>query len=891
MFTEEEVWAVIRDSDGNRAPGPDGFNMSFFKRYWASIKDEFMKFFSDLYHNQNWDASLNHSFITLIPKKPNPVALDEFRPISLLNCAYKILANVLGRRLRMVLDQLISKSQLAFIQGRQILDCSMIANEVIDSVYQSGSSGVAFKIDFKKAYDSVDWNFLLRIMKGMGFGVRWRRWIHRCVSTASISVLVNGAPTDRFSISKGLRQGCPLSPLLFNLVGEALSLMLYKAVGIGLFKGIQIGSNSNSVLISHLQFADDLLVFCEASGSQVLAVKRVLRVFELASGLRLNLKKSKVFGMNVDQEILLSWANSIGCSMGFLPTEYLGLPLGVRHNSIKLWEPILKKLSTKLVSWKSHLLSFGGRICLVKSVLSSLSVYFMSLFRMPVAVTKRITGMVSNFLWGGASDKRRIHWVSWSLLCQPLENGGLGLLDFGTQNRCLLVYPSPPVSRKSSWVWKGIMNSSFADDSFGHIFQNNLCLRVGDGRFIRFWSDIWLCDQPLSTKFPRIFALAINKIGVIAEFGVRRLNHWVWDIHLRRCLFDWEVPSWNELLSLLESFQSSGLGRDWVQWVGSSDGLYSIKSLKLQLNLASSSEVNWKKMVWIGLAPPKVEAFMWLILHERVPVKVELLKRGVSGVADDLCPFCNQAKETVEHLFFTCSVAWQLWVSIASRWGVSLVLHHNPLQFMVGWPHICSKLSRDIMWLLTAFAIVWTLWLHRNDIIFQGKSCDPAQLAFNAKLRAAWWWKARNTDSSILLDSIIADPSLPSSSGKASPVSRALEGKCGVGGVLRDENGSTLMEFSLSIGYGSAFLAEILAIKFAVERFMSSLWADRSRLVIESDSSTTVAWVLNPSLASSPFSELVQGIHPFFTDGCWFIRHIRRIQNVHTDFLAKAGIG
>ncbi|KAK8657437.1 hypothetical protein V6N13_035677 [Hibiscus sabdariffa] len=119
----------------------------------------------------------------------------------------------------------------------------------------------------------------------------------------------------------------------------------------------------------------------------------------------------------------------------------------------------------------------------------------------------------------------------------------------------------------------------------------------------------------------------------------------------------------------------------------------------------------------------------------------------------------------------------------------------------------------------------------------------------------------------------------------------SLEGRCGVGGVLRDENGSTLMEFSLSIGYGSALLAEILAIKFAVERFMSSLWIDRSRLVIESDSSTAVAWVLNPSLASLPFSELVHGIHPFFSDGRWVIRHIRRIQNVHADFLAKAGIG
>ncbi|KAK8692008.1 hypothetical protein V6N13_075493 [Hibiscus sabdariffa] len=170
------------------------------------------------------------------------------------------------------------------------------------------------------------------------------------------------------------------------------------------------------------------------------------------------------------------------------------------------------------------------------------------------------------------------------------------------------------------------------------------------------------------------------------------------------------------------------------------------------------------------------------------------------------------------------------------------------------------------------------------------------------------WRESQCQDRNVSIDKLVASINEM----EASPVSRAfwcwsppplgflkynvdgacsLEGRCGVGGVLRDENGSTLMEFSLSIGYGSALLAEILAIKFAVERFMSSLWIDRSRLVIESDSSTAVAWVLNPSLASPPFSELVHGIHPFFSDGRWVIRHIRRIQNVHADFLAKAGIG
>ncbi|KAK8683589.1 hypothetical protein V6N13_039645 [Hibiscus sabdariffa] len=155
-------------------------------------------------------------------------------------------------------------------------------------------------------------------------------------------------------------------------------------------------------------------------------------------------------------------------------------------------------------------------------------------------------------------------------------------------------------------------------------------------------------------------------------------------------------------------------------------------------------------------------------------------------------------------------------------------------------------------------------------------------------MRATWWWKAIKTDLNIHLGSIISDPSLASSFGVASSLSPAKcvwipppldflkfnvdgacshEGKCGVGGVLRDANGSKLMEFLLSIGFGSPLLAEILAIKLAVERFVNSPWVNRSRLVVESDSKTTVDWVLDPSLSSTLFSKLVQGISSFFTNG------------------------
>ncbi|KAL4271167.1 hypothetical protein GQ457_13G010790 [Hibiscus cannabinus] len=940
-FSESEIWEVINNFDGNRAPGPDGFNLNFFKRYWSQLKNDILKFFSDFYHHRNWVANINHSFLVLIPKKPNPDSLDDFRPISLVNGVYKILAKVLGNRLRKVMDCLISKTQFAFIPGHQILDCSLIANEVIDSVQRLGSMGMALKIDFKKAYDSVDWNFLLKIMEAMGFGERWRRWVLCCISTVSISVLVNGSPTERFNISRGLRQGCPLSPLLFNLVGESLSLMLGKGVDVGLFFGLRVGRNHNSIAISHLQFADDLLVFCEAKETHVLAVRRVLRVFELASGLHINIKKSRLFGINVAQDTLMAWSSAIGSVVGSFPSEYLGLPLGVRRNSTALWDPLIKKLSSCMTSWKSSQLSFAGRITLVKSVMSAVPIYYMSLFRMSSGVCNRITGMVSNFLWGGSVDKRKIHWVKWEMLCRPVQDGGLGFTNFGTQNRCLLgkwmirfgsdsdclwkevisckynviglpLIPPPPNPRISFSVWKDILISFYKSDDLGLTFRNNLALQVGDGKSISFWTDKWACDLPLSLKFPRIFALAKKKSGVIADFGARCGNSWIWNIQLRRILFDWEIPIWNAFHFLLSNFQSSRLQKDWVKWLGSGDGLFSSKSLRSLVAPDFRSIVNWEKVVWLGFAPPKVEAFVWLLLHGRVPVKDELFKRGILPSSDNFCFFCNNAPETVKHLFFSCNFSWHIWAMLGNYWGISMVLHQNPMAFFLAWPQLLTSWAHDHMWLLIPYAVIWSIWLHRNEIAFQSKILDTSQLLFTVKMRAAWWFKAKKLDSSISLESIFSDPSLSSSFNKPNHnrdarcswqpppmgflkynVDGACDkaGRCGIGGVLRNHRGSILQEFSKSAGSGSSTLAEILAIKFAIESFVNSEWFSSSRLIIESDSKVAVDWISFPSSSNPTFSNLIQELNVYFITDRWMLRNIRRSQNTRADILAKSGIG
>ena len=196
-----------------------------------------MDFFDSFHWQFMFERSLNASFLTLIPKKCNAVSIKDFRPINLVGSVYKLLSKVLANRLRAVLDNLISKSQNSFVGGRQILDSVLIANECLDSRLKSRLPGVVCKLDIEKAYDHVNWEALFYLLGRMSFGVKWRGWIKACVTSTRFLVLVNGSPEGFFGSSRGLRQGDPLSPLLFLLIMEVLSRLLKKSEECNLIRG------------------------------------------------------------------------------------------------------------------------------------------------------------------------------------------------------------------------------------------------------------------------------------------------------------------------------------------------------------------------------------------------------------------------------------------------------------------------------------------------------------------------------------------------------------------------------------------------------------------------------------------------------------------------------
>ena len=342
------------------------------------------------------------------------------------------------------MNNIISTPQNAFVKGRQILDSVLIANESQDFRLKSGEPGLLYKLDIEKAYDHVNWEFLLYLLRRCGFGQKWCSWIAFCISSASFSVLINGSPARFFYSSRGLRQGDPLSPFLFVIVMEAFSRMAKASVNHSFFLGFAMGARgSEQVHISHLLFADDTLVFCGASLDQVQAIDDLLVCFDLVSGLKVNLAKSTLVLVGEVSNVG-ALAEVLGCGVGTLPILYLGLPLGSRFKDKASWNGVVEKSIRTLTSWKGMYLSKGGRIALIKSTLSNLPTYLLSILHIPATVAKRIEWIQCGFLWGGIGEDFKFHLVNWPKVCSSVREGGLGIRNLRCFNHALL----------GKWLWR-----------------------------------------------------------------------------------------------------------------------------------------------------------------------------------------------------------------------------------------------------------------------------------------------------------------------------------------------------------------------------------------------------------------------------------------------------
>jgi hypothetical protein len=423
---EKELLEVLHSFQKDKIPGPDGWTIEFFLGCYEILGQDLLKMIEDTRISGRIPQSLNSTFLALIPKTDNPETLDDFRPISLCNCAYKIISKVIARRVKRILSERISEEQFGFLEGRQIHEAIGIAQEGLHSMKTRKLKGAVLKIDLSKAYDRVSWLFIRLLLTHLGFAVPFINWAMNCLTTTSFVVLINGSTSSFFPSERGLRQGCLLSPLLFLLVVEGLSRAISEAKRLGSFSGIKI---SQALHLTHLLFVDDVLIFSGGSRREAEALRNILTLFSKATGMKINEGKSTLTTNLLSEEE----GQTLRLYFPFEEKKlddglkYLGFLLKPNDYRKEDWKWLLKKMDKRLNTWSHRWLSRAGRLVLVKSVLEAIPVYWMSLSWIPKGILEAARKLTSKFMWSGKKESHVIPWVRWEKIVVPKALGGWGL--------------------------------------------------------------------------------------------------------------------------------------------------------------------------------------------------------------------------------------------------------------------------------------------------------------------------------------------------------------------------------------------------------------------------------------------------------------------------------
>ena len=547
----------------------------------------------------------------------------------------------------------------------------------------------------------------------MGFGSWWLSWIKWCISTASFSVLFNGSPVGFFPSSKGLKQGDPLSPYLFVIGMEALSSLINRAVEGNYFVGSRIAvGRGEDLVIFHLLYADDTLIFCQANIEHLKYLSWILMWFEALSGLKINLNKSEVIPIGTVDN-MEELASELGCKVGSFPTPYLGLPLGAKHKALGVWDAIEERFQKRLAPWKMQYISKGGRATLIRSTLSSLPIYYLSLFRMPQKVSTRLEIIQRQFLWGGNDHDKKIALVKWATVCIAKRKGGIGIKSFSNMNKALLSKWSWRFANNRDSLWRRAIRCKFGESSGGwhtcdirggygtslwkeirkewpFFFQNSV-FALRDGRRIKFWKDVWCGGEALCARFPSLFNLALNKEARVADIWDNSDGAGGWSPTFLRSLNDWEIGEMVRYLQTLDDQNFRPTGEDMLLLKEVKAKIFSVKAMYRGYDFTPAFDFPHRS-IWNSVIPPKFGFFTWEATWGKVLTLDNLKRRGMTFA--NRCFLCEEDEETINHLLIHCRSAKMLWDLLLSIGGISWVFPSSILHTLLAWQGIAVGKKR-----------------------------------------------------------------------------------------------------------------------------------------------------------------------------------------------------
>ncbi|CAA7043074.1 unnamed protein product [Microthlaspi erraticum] len=706
IVTNEEIREAVFAIKPSSAPGIDGMTGFFFQKYWDIIGYEVSKEVKCFFVSGSFPSEWNYTLLCLIPKIPQAKEMTDLRPISLCSVFYKIISNILVKRLQPFLAEIVSPTQSAFVPERLISDNVLIAHEVVHALRTHPTISeefMAIKSDMSKAYDRVEWSYVRSLLAALGFHQQWIQWVMFCITSVSYSVLISDHPQKRIYPSRGLRQGDPLSPSLFVLCTECLTHLLSKAEQSEEIHGVCFSPSGPT--IHHLLFADDSLFLCKASEPESRALQNILGVYGEATGQVINLTKSSItFGSKVHPSAKVKIQETFGIFNEGGAGTYLGLPECFSGSKADLLGYIQDRLKARLTGWFARTLSHGGKEILLKAVALALPVYAMSCFKLPKSTIKKLSRAMADFWWNSVDHKRKIHWISWEKMCLSKKLGGLGFKDIERFNQALLAKQAWRLLQAPDCLFSRLFKSRyFADFEFlssalgtrpsfawrSILFGRNLLLKglkrmVGDGQSIRVWIDPWIEDN------------------------------------IMRC--PWMK---NPNIDLMPAVHST----DFWSWRFNKNGDFSVKSaywLACQFNKSDAqreAEIQpsfngIKEKIWFLQTAPKVKTFLWRVLSDDFPVAENLITRGVK--IETCCNLCGFEGETSNHVLFTCSLARQIW-ALSGFPSPQNGFHQESIHVNVHYLMLMSKNIRVPPDIRRIFPwVLWRLWKNRNKFLYGG---------------------------------------------------------------------------------------------------------------------------------------------------------------------------
>ncbi|XP_010445454.1 PREDICTED: uncharacterized protein LOC104728123 [Camelina sativa] len=639
---------------------------------------------------------VNSTILALIPKKKKARLTKDYRPISCCNVLYKVISKILENHLKIILPKFIAPNQSAFVKDRLLMENVLLATEIIKDYHKdSVSPRCALKIDISKAFDSVQWSFLLTVLRAMAFPEQYVGWIQTCITTASFSVQVNGELAGYFGSKRGLRQGCSLSPYLFVICMNVLSCKLDIAAS---RREFGYHPKCKQLKLTHLCFADDLMVFVEGTKQSISGALQVFDDFAVHSGLHISLEKSTIYTAGVSSAHKEEILQQFPFEYGSLPVRYLGLPLLPRRMTSGDYLPLIEKIRSRITSWTSRMLSFAGRLQLISSVIFSLTNFWISAFRLPKSCVKEIDQLCSAFLWSGPSLNAKKAKVAWTEVCLPKSEGGLGLRSIAEANKVSVLkliwrILSASDSLWVDWVQRSLIRRgsfwSMKDNttSGSWIWRNLLKYRglakqfykveVHNGESTSFWFDNW-CQ--LGSLYDQLgdrgsIDLGILKTSTMAEVlsTTRRKTHR------------------NPLLNAVEE---------------------EIKQRRLRYNHDVLDVPLWK-----GKNDCYRNAFStkdtWSHIHAARLVATGERIQSWNPHANTSCILCDHPSETREHLFFQCTYSQLVWEQLLKKLLVNQFTNH--------WQEVLTLTAGNGLDKTTKFIVRYVLqntihaiWRERN---------------------------------------------------------------------------------------------------------------------------------------------------------------------------------